>query len=159
MLKTAQLKKPDRLVIHGHLTVNGEKMSKSRGTMIPARAYLDVLDPSYLRYFYAANLGPTPEDIDLSLKDFRLRVNGELVNNLGNLANRALTMLAGQFEGRLAPRGEGPGRALIQSVLGRVPEVRAAFEKLEYPPGDPAHHRARRRGQRVPADRRRRGPS
>ena len=132
VLETAGLKRPERLLVHGHLTVNGEKMSKSRGTMIPARRYLDALDPSYLRYFFAANLGPNPEDIDLSLKDFRLRVNGELVNNLGNLANRALTMLAGQYQGELAPAGEGPGRALIDRVLAKVPEVRAAYEKLEF---------------------------
>jgi methionyl-tRNA synthetase len=131
VLKTAGLKQPDRLIVHGHLTVNGEKMSKSRGTMIAARRYLDVLDPSYLRYFFAANLSATPEDIDLSLEDFRLRVNGELVNNLGNLANRALSMLASRFEGRLAPQRPGAGQELVAAALRQVPAVRAAYEKLE----------------------------
>ncbi|HLT32015.1 MAG TPA: methionine--tRNA ligase [Myxococcaceae bacterium] len=131
VLKTAGLKQPDRLIVHGHLTVNGEKMSKSRGTMISARRYLDVLDPSYLRYFFAANLSATPEDIDLSLEDFRLRVNGELVNNLGNLANRALSMLASRFERRLAPVRPGPGQELVASALRQVPAVRAAYEKLD----------------------------
>ncbi|ATB37928.1 methionine--tRNA ligase [Cystobacter fuscus] len=134
VLKVAGLKQPDAIKAHGHLTVNGEKMSKSRGTLIPARSYLEHLDPSYLRYFYAANLGPGVEDLDLSLKDFRLRVNGELVNNIGNLANRSLSMLAGAaLDKRLAPATkEGPGRALVEAALARVPEVREAYEKLEY---------------------------
>jgi methionyl-tRNA synthetase len=132
VLNVAGLHGPDELKVHGHLTVNGEKMSKSRGTLVSVRTYLDNLDPSYLRYFYAASLGPGPEDFDLSLKDFRLRVNGELVNNVGNLANRSLSMLAGPLEKRLAPGGEGPGKALVEAALARVPEVREAFEKLEY---------------------------
>jgi methionyl-tRNA synthetase len=132
VLKVAGLHGPDEVKVHGHLTVNGEKMSKSRGTLVAARTYLDHLDPSYLRYFYAACLGPGPEDFDLSLKDFRLRVNGELVNNVGNLANRALTMLAGPLEKRLAPGKDGPGKALVESALARVPEVREAYERLEY---------------------------
>jgi methionyl-tRNA synthetase len=132
VLNVANIHGPDELKIHGHLTVNGEKMSKSRGTLVAARTYLDNLDPSYLRYFYAANLGPGPEDFDLSLKDFRLRVNGELVNNVGNLANRGLTILAGPLEKRLAPGKDGPGKALVEAALARVPEIREAFEKLEY---------------------------
>lgn len=133
VLNVAGFKVPTELKVHGHLTVNGEKMSKRRGTMVPVRDYLNQLDPSYLRYFYAANLGAGVEDLDLSLKDFRERVNGELVNNVCNLANRALSLLAGPLEKRLAPgRAEGPGRALVESALARVPEVRAAFDKLEY---------------------------
>jgi methionyl-tRNA synthetase len=132
VLKVAGLKQPEEIKAHGHLTVNGEKMSKRRGTLIAARTYLDHLDPSYLRYFYAATLGSGVEDLDLSLKDFRQRVNGELVNNLGNLANRSLSMLAGPLEKRLAPGGDGPGRALVEAALRRVPEVREAFEKLEF---------------------------
>lgn len=133
VLNVAGLHIPNEIKVHGHLTVNGEKMSKSRGTMVPVRDYLDLLDPSYLRYFYAANLGAGVEDLDLSLTAFRERVNGELVNNICNLANRALSILAGPLEKRLAPgRAEGPGRALVEAALARVPEVRDAFEKLEY---------------------------
>ncbi len=133
VLNVAGFHIPSEIKVHGHLTVNGEKMSKSRGTMVPVRDYLDHLDPSYLRYFYAANLGPGVEDLDLNLKDFRQRVNGELVNNVGNLANRALSLLAGPLEKRLAPgRAEGPGRELVEAALARVPEVRDAFDKLEY---------------------------
>jgi methionyl-tRNA synthetase len=134
VLKVAGIKRPDSVKVHGHLTVNGEKMSKSRGTLIPVRTYLEQLDPSYLRYFYAATLGSGIEDLDLSLKDFRLRVNGELVNNIGNLANRSLSMLAGgALDKRLAPATkDGPGKALVEAALARVPEVREAFEKLEF---------------------------
>lgn len=133
VLKVAGLHIPNEIKVHGHLTVNGEKMSKSRGTMVAARDYLDLLDPTYLRYFYAANLGAGVEDLDLNLKDFRLRVNGELVNNVGNLANRALSLLAGPLEKKLAPgRADGAGRQLVEDALARVPEVRDAFEKLEY---------------------------
>ncbi|MCY1034548.1 methionine--tRNA ligase [Corallococcus sp. BB11-1] len=133
VLQVAGFHVPNEIKVHGHLTVNGEKMSKSRGTMVPARDYLEQLDPSYLRYFYAANLGAGVEDLDLNLKDFRLRVNGELVNNVGNLANRALSMLAGPLEKKLAPgRAEGAGRTLVEQALARVPEVREAFDKLEY---------------------------
>jgi methionyl-tRNA synthetase len=132
VLKVAELHRPDRLVVHGHLTVNGEKMSKSKGTFISARQYLETLDPSYLRFFYAANLGPGVEDLDLSLNEFRLRVNADLVNNIGNLANRSLTLLAGPMGGQLHPGGEGPGRALVEEALAKAKAVREAFEQLDY---------------------------
>ncbi len=131
MLKNARIKRPDHVHIHGHLTVNGEKMSKSKGTFINARPYLDLLDPAYLRFFYASVLGPGPEDLDLDLSQFKNRVNGELVNNLGNLANRTLSLLAG----KLAPASSGEGRALVEKALSRVPEIRKAFETWDYRAG------------------------
>jgi len=132
VLSAAGLKRPSRLIVHGHLTVNGEKMSKTRGTFINARQYLDRLDPNYLRFFYAANLGSGPEDMDLSLAEFRNRVNADLVNNIGNLANRSLSLLAGPLHKKLAPASDGEGRELVESGLRRAQEVRAAFEKLEF---------------------------
>jgi methionyl-tRNA synthetase len=132
MLQVARLKRPSRLVVHGHLTLDGAKMSKSRGTLVDARTYLDVLDPAYLRYFFGANLGPTPEDFDLSLADFRQRVNGELVNNFCNLANRVLSPIAGPLGGKLAPPGTGPGRELVEDALRRMAEVRAAYQRLDF---------------------------
>ncbi|HEX9578890.1 MAG TPA: methionine--tRNA ligase [Myxococcales bacterium] len=85
---------PSRVHVHGMLTVEGAKMSKSRGTFLNARDYLQAgLDPEWLRYFYAANLGPGASDIDLSLSELKNRVNGELLNNVGNLANRALSLI------------------------------------------------------------------
>lgn len=132
VLKVAHLKRPSRLVVHGHLTVDGTKMSKTRGTFITARTYLDLLDPAYLRYFFAANLGPNPEDFDLSLTEFRQRVNGELVNNVCNLANRVLSLLAGPLEHRLAPAAPGPGQELVAEALRKAAEVRAAYQRLDF---------------------------
>src|SRR5262249_19604829 len=132
VLYVSGLKLPERLVVHGHLTLNGEKMSKSRGTLVAARTYLERLDPAYLRFFYASNLGPGAEDIDLSFSEFRHRVNAELVNNIGNLANRTLSMLSNALERRLAPPADGPGRVLVETALRRASEVRAAFERFEY---------------------------
>jgi methionyl-tRNA synthetase len=132
VLKVAHFKRPARLHVHGHLTLNGEKMSKSRGTLITARTALEAFDPAYLRYFFAANLGPGPEDFDLSLPEFRARVNGELVNNVGNLANRTLSLLTGPLGGKLAPAPGAAGRPLLEGALARIPEVLAAYEALDF---------------------------
>ncbi|MGO8971027.1 MAG: methionine--tRNA ligase [Myxococcaceae bacterium] len=132
VLKVAHLKRPSRLVVHGHLTVDGTRMSKTRGTFITARTYLDALDPAYLRYFFASNLGPNPEDFDLSPNEFRQRVNGELVNNVCNLANRVLSLLAGPLQEKLAPAGAGPGKALVEESLRKATEVRAAYQALDF---------------------------
>jgi methionyl-tRNA synthetase len=88
MLKTAGFSLPTKVRIHGFLTVNGEKMSKSKGTFIRAATYLKHLDPSYLRYFYASKLTPRVEDIDLSFDEFVTKVNADLVGNVVNLASR-----------------------------------------------------------------------
>ena len=106
MLEAVGRKVPTRVHVHGMLTVEGTKMSKSRGTFINAREYLDAgFDVEWLRYFYAGNLGPHPSDIDLSLNELKNRVNGELLNNVGNLANRALSVLWKSFGGKLATIG------------------------------------------------------
>lgn len=88
MLKTAGFNLPTRVHIHGFLTVNGEKMSKSRGTFVRAATYLEQLDPSYLRYYYASKLGSRVEDIDMNLDEFVAKVNADLVGNVVNLAAR-----------------------------------------------------------------------
>lgn len=129
LLKGAALKVPDKVAVHGHLTVNGEKMSKSRGTGLDAADYLAHLDPAYLRYYYAANLSPEVQDIDLALKDFRLRVNGELINNIGNLFNRALSLLSTRLDGRVSSE-----RDAVEVAAAREGAVaaRRAFADLEY---------------------------
>jgi methionyl-tRNA synthetase len=132
VLKVARFKRPAKLHVHGHLTLNGEKMSKSRGTLINVRTALDAFDPAYLRYFYAANLGPGPEDFDLSLPEFRARVNGELVNNVGNLANRTLSLLTGPLGGKLASAPGEAGKPLLEGALARIPEVVEAYEALDF---------------------------
>ncbi|MFT3709369.1 MAG: methionine--tRNA ligase [Archangium sp.] len=128
VLEVAQLKKPEHVHIHGHLTVNGEKMSKSRGTFINARPYLDLLDPNYLRFYFASLLGDGPEDLDFSLTEFRQRVNAELVNNLGNLANRTLSLLKDKT---LAAPNEAVGGVLVREALAKVPGIAAAFERFD----------------------------
>jgi methionyl-tRNA synthetase len=133
VLHVAKLKLPEYVHVHGHLTVNGEKLSKSRGTFINVRPYLDLLDASYLRFYYASLLGPGPEDLDLNLTEFRQRVNAELVNNLGNLANRTLSLLARPELGkRLAPSRPELGQALVEKALSRVPEIAAAFGSFDH---------------------------
>src|SRR5699024_1037773 len=88
MLEGAGFRKPTRLFAHGFLTVNGHKMSKSRGTFITAHTYLRHLNPEYLRYYFAAKLGSGVHDLDLNLEDFAQRVNADLVGKLVNIASR-----------------------------------------------------------------------
>jgi methionyl-tRNA synthetase len=132
VLKVAGLKVPANVHIHGHLTVNGEKMSKSRGTFINARPYLELLDPNYLRFYYALLLGNGPEDLDFSLLEFRERVNAGLVNNLGNLANRTLSLLGRPELGRaLAPAKAELGGKLVGDALAKVPLIAAAYRSFD----------------------------
>ena len=102
VLKGAGYRTPTSVYAHGFLTVNGQKMSKSRGTFIKARTYLDNLNPEFLRYYYAAKLGPTIEDIDLNLDDFIARVNSDLVGKLVNIASRCAGFINKRFDGELA---------------------------------------------------------
>ncbi len=102
MLTGAGFRKPSAIFVHGFLTVNGQKMSKSRGTFITARTYLDHLPPEYLRYYFTAKLGPTVEDIDLNLEDFIARVNSDLVGKYVNIASRCAGFITKSFGGRLA---------------------------------------------------------
>jgi methionyl-tRNA synthetase len=129
MLQAAGLKTPDRMAVHGHLTVNGEKMSKSRGTFITARTYLDAgLDPQLLRYYYAANLGPGVSDLDLSLEEFRNRINADLANNVANLASRVFALVqraGGQVEGV-------PEEPLLEAARSALHLTRGAYLALEY---------------------------
>jgi methionyl-tRNA synthetase len=102
MLQAAGYRTPTHVYAHGFLTVNGEKMSKSRGTFITAASYLaQDLNPEWLRYYYAAKLGPTMEDIDLNLEDFVARVNSDLVGKYVNIASRCAGFIARHFDGRL----------------------------------------------------------
>jgi methionyl-tRNA synthetase len=102
MLHGAGFRKPSAVYCHGFLTVDGQKMSKSRGTFIMARTYLDNLNPEYLRYYFAAKLGPGIDDIDLNLEDFTTRVNSDLVGKLVNIASRCAGFINKRFDGKLA---------------------------------------------------------
>lgn len=132
VLKVAGLKRPAHVHIHGHLTVDGAKMSKTRGTFINARPYLDSIDPSYLRFYYASLLGPGAEDLDFNLTDFPKRVSAELVNNLGNLANRCLSLLSKLDGGTLAAPQPALGSKLVNDALARLPEIRQAYAAFDH---------------------------
>jgi methionyl-tRNA synthetase len=130
VLKGAGYRTPTSVFAHGFLTVNGQKMSKSRGTFILARTYLDNLNPSYLRYYYAAKLGPTIEDIDLNLEDFRARVNSDLVGKLVNIASRCAGFIGKRFDGQLASTLPEP--ALFAEVADASEKIAEHFENREY---------------------------
>lgn len=116
MLHHAGYRTPNKLFVHGFLTVNGQKMSKSRGTFINARTYLKYLPAEYLRYYYAAKLNDRVEDIDLNLEDFVARVNSNLVGKYINIASRTAGFLHKRFDGRLAKELDKDGKALIKSI-------------------------------------------
>lgn len=132
MLWATGVKRPDRMAVHGHLTVNGEKMSKSRGTFITAKTYLDAgLDPELLRYFYVANLGPGVSDLDLSLEEFRSRVNADLQKRIANLASRVHALVVKAAPGGLPE--SGPVQAFDRTaVIAATRAARRAFLDLEY---------------------------
>ena len=117
MLHAAGFKGPDKVFVHGFLTVNGEKMSKSKGTFVNARTYLDNLPADALRYYYAAKLGGTTDDIDLNLTDFVQRVNSDLVGKITNIASRSAQMLQKKLDGKLASlAGHDEELALIRKL-------------------------------------------
>ncbi|VAW78387.1 Methionyl-tRNA synthetase, partial [hydrothermal vent metagenome] len=103
VLEGSGYRKPKRVFAHGFLTVNGQKMSKSRGTFINASTWLQHLDPEYLRYYYAAKLSGGIDDIDLNLEDFTARINSDLVGKYVNIASRTANFIVKQFGGELLP--------------------------------------------------------
>lgn len=100
MLASAELKTPDYIHVHGFLTVDGKKMSKTRGTFVLAKTFRDKLDPVYLRWFYASRIGSSSDDIDLSAEELSNIVNAELVNNVANLVSRGAKFLASRLGGK-----------------------------------------------------------
>ena len=131
MLMGSGFNTPNRLNIHGFLTVNGKKMSKSRGTFVNAATYLKHLDPQYLRYYYACKLGSGPEDIDLSLEDFVNRVNSDLVGKLANLASRSVPMLVKKLDAKMGQLSD-EARELLGPVQQAADEVAADYESCNY---------------------------
>jgi methionyl-tRNA synthetase len=134
MLRGVGYKVPDRVVVHGMLSVKGEKMSKSRGRPLTAQAYLDLgLLPEQLRYYFAANLTPQPNDIDLNVEDFRHRVNAELVNNLANFCHRTLSLLRSRFRGEVrAPSDDAEAQAALRAMQDQVGPALAAYREIEF---------------------------
>lgn len=130
MLEGADLRKPTNIFVHGYVTVNGEKMSKSRGTFIQAATYLKHLDPECLRYYYAAKLGNRIDDLDLNLDDFVQRVNTDLVNKLVNLASRNAGFIQKRFDGKLADKLED--EALFNEFSAQSEQIAAYYENREF---------------------------
>ncbi len=108
MLTGANFRTPSAIFAHGFLTVNGEKMSKSRGTFIKARTYLDHLNPEYLRYYFAAKLSSGVDDIDLNFDDFSQRVNSDVVGKVVNIASRCSGFILKRFSGKLSATNAEP---------------------------------------------------
>ncbi|EKT61905.1 methionine--tRNA ligase [Providencia burhodogranariea] len=130
MLEGSEYRKPTNLFVHGYVTVNGAKMSKSRGTFITARSYLDHLDADCLRYYYAAKLSSRIDDIDLNLEDFVQRVNSDIVNKVVNLASRNAGFIAKRFGGKLSDKLADP--VLYQQFTDAAQSIGDAYSNREY---------------------------
>jgi methionyl-tRNA synthetase len=130
MLHQANFRTPTGVNVHGFVTVDGRKMSKSRGTFIKARTYLDHLDPEYLRYYFATKLSARVEDIDLSLEDFVQKVNSDLVGKLVNIASRTAGFISKKFAGQLSSELANPD--LVEAIRAKGPDIQEAFENREF---------------------------
>ena len=128
MLETAGFSLPTRVQVHGFLTVNGEKMSKSKGTFVLARTYLEQLDPAYLRYFYASKLGTRPDDIDLNLDELVAKVNSDVVGKVVNLASRSARFVKDVGLSAEYPEDEG----LFEAAAKAGDDIADAYENADY---------------------------
>jgi methionyl-tRNA synthetase len=131
LLKAADFRSPTQVFVHGHLMVNGEKMSKSKGTFIAARTYLNHLNPEFLRYYYATKLNGTVDDIDLNMDDFVSRVNSDLVGKITNLASRGAQMLKKKMDGVMTTP-DAQGAELIRLAQGKSEEIAKHFEARDF---------------------------
>lgn len=129
-LHAAGFRTPTAVYCHGFLTINGQKMSKSRGTFIKARTYLDHLNPEYLRYYFAAKLSSGIDDIDLNLDDFINRVNADLVGKVINIASRCAGFITKRFNGRLA--AALPNLELYAESVAAGERIAQHYEKREF---------------------------
>ncbi|OFE12045.1 methionine--tRNA ligase [Pseudohongiella acticola] len=130
MLSDAGYRTPSAVFAHGFMTVNGKKMSKSRGTFINAGTYLEHLNPEYLRYFLASRLGAGVDDLDLSFEEFSQKVNADLVGKVVNIASRCAGFIVRGFDGQLAAQPSNP--ALLAECQAAASDIASAFEQREY---------------------------
>jgi len=130
MLASAGLRQPTAIFAHGFLTVDGTKMSKSRGTFIMASTYLEHLDPEYLRYYFAAKLGPHVDDMDLNLEDFVQRVNSDLVGKVVNIASRCAGFLRKRFDNQLSTQCTEP--ELIGELITAGDSIAELYEARDF---------------------------
>lgn len=132
MLKSASYRTPTKIFAHGMLTVNGEKMSKSRGTFITAANFLKHLNPEHLRYYYATKLNASLEDIDLNLDDFLARVNSDLVGKYINIASRSAAFIHKMFAGRLIHSANKQDALIQERLAAAAPQIQGLYEAREY---------------------------
>ena len=130
LLNSADLRLPTAIFAHGFLTVNGKKMSKSRGTYITSETYLEHLDPEYIRYYFATKLGAGIDDIDFNLQDFVQRVNSDLINKVVNIASRCAGLLHKHFQNKLSEKCSDPD--LIQSFIDSGEGISAMYEARDF---------------------------
>ena len=130
MLSNSDFKTPNGLFVHGFLTLNGEKMSKSRGNFISAENYIENLDPDYLRYFFASKLGIGVDDIDLNLEDFKQKTNSDLVNKYANIASRTAKFINKYYDSNLADELDSP--EILDEFIEVSSKVAQFYENLEF---------------------------
>ncbi|MBN9231031.1 MAG: methionine--tRNA ligase [Legionella sp.] len=130
MLAASGHRTPTSVFTHGFLTVNGQKMSKSRGTFLEARTYLNHLHPEYLRYYFAAKLNGRVDDLDLNFDDFTQRINADLVGKIVNIASRCAGFINKRFENHLSPVLAAP--ELFQELIGLQPTITEAYIQRDY---------------------------
>jgi methionyl-tRNA synthetase len=130
ILHGADFRTPTEIFVNGFLTVDGQKMSKSRGTFIKARTYLDHLQPEYLRYYFAAKLSDRIEDLDINFDDFTNRINSDLVGKFINIASRCASFINKNFAGKLSAQCTEPKR--YQEFVQAGDEISARFNQMEY---------------------------
>ena len=131
LLKGADFKSPTQVMVHGHVMVNGEKMSKSKGTFISARVYLNHLDPQFLRYYYATKINGSIDDLDLNMNDFSSRVNSDLVGKIVNLASRGAQMLTKKMDGTLSDL-DTEGTELVQRIRAQAETIAQFYDVRDY---------------------------
>ena len=129
VLEAAGMRRPTNIHAHGFLTINGQKMSKSRGTFVTARRYLDVLKPEYLRYYFSAKLGPGLDDLDLNFDEFVTRLNSDIVGKLVNIASRCAGFITKGTGGALAAELSDP--ALYAAFMEAGESIAASYEKRD----------------------------
>lgn len=131
-LMAAGYRTPTGVFCHGFLTVDGQKMSKSRGTFIKARTYLNHLNPEYLRYYFAAKLGAGVNDLDLNLDDFLQRVNSDVVGKLVNIASRCAGFIYKKYDGELSATFIKEGAEVFALAAAKNTEIKAAYENRKF---------------------------
>jgi len=131
-LKFSGYRTPTKVCVHGFLTVNGQKMSKSRGTFIMARTYLNHLKPEYLRYYFAAKLSDRIEDIDLNMDDFVARVNSNLVGKYINIASRSAGFIKKRYDNQLSSELDASGQTMVQTIQAKQADIAALYEARQF---------------------------